>query len=149
MWPLKTHDRLIGLPFAVDLRDGPVLFHVTPYDHASSLLHPQEGAGGGAATPINTQAIRLERVIRSIPSHLRIQYLKTDCQGKDLEVRMHAWVLCVCAGGRVCLFWCVRVRTVCWLWQWCVRSSSRPVCYHDIVMCASPLHLMAGYPVRW
>ena len=59
---------------------------IPPYDHAASIVQPQPGTFGGQSTTVSVQRIRLERVLRSIPSHLSIVHLKTDCQAKDLQV---------------------------------------------------------------
>lgn len=86
-WPLKTEPRLIGLPFAVDATERLTWLHLPAYDQAASLARPKAEAFGGVPHgSVPVQTVRLERVLRSVPPHIDIVHLKTDCQTKDLEV---------------------------------------------------------------
>ncbi len=83
---MKDETRLIGLPFAVDSVERAASLFIPAYDHASSLFQIQDGFDVGDVSTVLVQTVRLERVLRSIPAHLSIDWVKTDCQGKDFEV---------------------------------------------------------------
>lgn len=91
-WP--DSDRVIGLPVAIYLEPGVMDFHVNELDDTSSLLESTDASARGSVTRTvevrKVPVIRLEDVIRAIPSRYAIAYVKTDVQGVDLQVLQSA-----------------------------------------------------------
>jgi FkbM family methyltransferase len=87
-WPDRT--RLIALPVAISTERGSLDFHVNASNATSSLLETVAGNVADAQTrTVETRKVpvlRLEDVLERIPEGLRIEYLKTDVQGHDLQV---------------------------------------------------------------
>ena len=90
LWP--DNRRLVGVPVAVSLEPGTIEFNVNAKDVTSSVLDTAEG-GRLSSDTIEVRrvpSVRLEDLLRRIPPHLDIFFLKTDTQGLDLAVLMSA-----------------------------------------------------------
>lgn len=97
-----SHERLLMLPHAVSTDEGFTNFYMSAYDECNSLLPqsadvaPYLNNESYAIKCITTQqkitvpTIRMETILKMIPSQLEVELLKIDAQGFDVQVAKSA-----------------------------------------------------------